>query len=147
VVSRETACAVLGQEIDREYSLADLLRRPEVGYSALMGLPGAGIGVTDPAVGEQVEIQTKYAGYIDRQRDEITRQAQHEHTQLPTDLDYGQVRGLSKEVQQKLTQYQPATLGEAARLSGVTPAAISLLLVHLKRGSAASTKERKIASR
>ena len=125
--------AVLGQELTREYSLLDLLRRPEVDYAALMTLPGAGPGVTDVAVAEQVEIQAKYAGYIERQSDEIDRQLRHEETMLPTDLDYAQVHGLSIEVRQKLLNHRPVTLGQAARISGVTPAAISLLLVHLKR--------------
>jgi tRNA uridine 5-carboxymethylaminomethyl modification enzyme len=97
-------------------------------------LPGAGTPVADAAVAEQVEIATKYEGYIDRQGAEIARQAGQESTRLPANLDYRAVRGLSAEVQQKLTARQPETLGQAARISGITPAAISLLLVHLKRG-------------
>ena len=123
---------VLGKEIEREYSLYDLLRRPEVSYAALMTLPGAQGDAAE--VAEQVEIQAKYQGYIERQRDEIARQEGHEMTQLPLDMDYADVRGLSIEVRQKLNQHKPQTLGQAARISGVTPAAISLLLVHLKRG-------------
>src|SRR5512135_1102644 len=124
---------VLGKEIEREYSLYDLLRRPEVDYATLMTLPGAHAeGGSD--VAEQVEILAKYQGYIERQRDEIARQEGHESTLLPANMDYSAVRGLSIEVRQKLTQHQPQTLGQAARISGVTPAAISLLLVHLKRG-------------
>ena len=123
---------VLGKEIEREYSLYDLLRRPEVSYAALMTLPGAQADAAE--VAEQVEIQAKYQGYIERQRDEIARQEGHEMTQLPLDMDYAEVRGLSIEVKQKLNQHKPQTLGQAARISGVTPAAISLLLVHLKRG-------------
>jgi tRNA uridine 5-carboxymethylaminomethyl modification enzyme len=123
---------VLGKEIEREYSLYDLLRRPEVSYAALMTLPGAQADAAE--VAEQVEIQAKYQGYIERQRDEIARQEGHETTQLPLDMDYAEVRGLSIEVRQKLNQHKPQTLGQAARISGVTPAAISLLLVHLKRG-------------
>ncbi len=123
---------VLGKEIEREYSLYDLLRRPEVSYAALMTLPGAQADAAD--IAEQVEIQAKYQGYIERQRDEIARQEGHEMTQLPLDMDYSEVRGLSIEVRQKLNQHKPQTLGQAARISGVTPAAISLLLVHLKRG-------------
>ena len=130
------AAAALGIALAREACLADLLRRPEIGYEALMRLPGAGPGVADRAVAEQVEIQTKYAGYIDRQHDEIARQRTHEETLLPADLDYAAVRGLSHEVRQVLARHRPVTLGQAARIAGVTPAAISLLLVHLKRRSA-----------
>ncbi|MFH1044239.1 MAG: tRNA uridine-5-carboxymethylaminomethyl(34) synthesis enzyme MnmG [Pseudomonadota bacterium] len=125
---------VLGKGIDREYALTDLLRRPDVSYSSLMSLPGTGDAVADPGVAAQVEIQIKYDGYIARQHDEVLRREQYEATALPVDLDYGTVRGLSKEVQQKLNQYKPETIGQAARISGLTPAAISLLLVHLKRG-------------
>ncbi|MBL0142171.1 MAG: tRNA uridine-5-carboxymethylaminomethyl(34) synthesis enzyme MnmG [Betaproteobacteria bacterium] len=124
---------VLGQPIEREYSLFDLLRRPDVGYRSLLSFPNAGEGVVDSSVAEQVEIAAKYAGYIERQREEVTRQLAQETLALPVDLDYSSVRGLSKEVQQKLTQHRPETLGQAARIQGVTPAAISLLLVHLKR--------------
>jgi tRNA uridine 5-carboxymethylaminomethyl modification enzyme len=130
----EDAIRVLGQAIEREYSLYELLRRPNVDYAGLMSLPGAGEGVIDEKVTEQVEIQAKYHGYIERQRDEIGRNEQHESLALPDTLDYREVRGLSIEVQQKLNQYKPETLGQAARISGITPAAISLLLVHLKRG-------------
>ncbi|HUX23372.1 MAG TPA: hypothetical protein VMV87_02025, partial [Burkholderiales bacterium] len=125
---------VLGKGVEREYALTDLLRRPDVSYTSLMSLPGAGEPVCDPAVAEQVEIQVKYDGYIARQRDEVLRREHYEATVLPRDLDYGSVRGLSKEVQQKLNQYKPETIGQASRISGLTPAAISLLLVHLKRG-------------
>jgi tRNA uridine 5-carboxymethylaminomethyl modification enzyme len=125
-----------GTPLTREYNLMELLRRPEVDYAMLMSQPGAGPGASDPQVAEQVEIQAKYAGYIDRQRDEIARHARHEDTRLPHALDYATVRGLSHEVRQKLARHRPATLGQAARISGVTPAAISLLLVHLKRHSA-----------
>jgi tRNA uridine 5-carboxymethylaminomethyl modification enzyme len=134
VVGRHDAERVLGQPLERERSLADLLRRPGVTYAALHTLAGAGEPVADAAVADQVEIATKYAGYIDRQRAEIARQAEQETTRLPEHLDYRNVRGLSIEVQQKLNAHQPGTLGQAARISGVTPAAISLLLVHLKRG-------------
>ena len=125
---------VLGKGIDREYALTDLLRRPDVSYASLMSLPGAGAAVLDPVVAEQVEIQVKYDGYIARQHDEVQRREQYEATVLPHDLDYRAVRGLSKEVQQKLNQHRPETIGQASRISGLTPAAISLLLVHLKRG-------------
>jgi tRNA uridine 5-carboxymethylaminomethyl modification enzyme len=124
---------VLGQAIEREYSLEELLRRPGLGYAALMTLPGAGPAVADPRVVEQIEIQAKYAGYIERQKEEVARHGHYESLRLPADLDYRTVRGLSVEVQQKLTQHRPETLGQAARISGVTPAAISLLLVHLRR--------------
>ena len=131
---------VLGQSIEREYTLQDLLRRPGVSYPVLMTLPGAGPAVSDALVAEQVETQCKYQGYIERQQDEITRQEAYETTRLPATLDYREVRGLSIEVQQKLNQHRPETLGQAARISGVTPAAISLLLVHLKRGFGAAQK-------
>jgi tRNA uridine 5-carboxymethylaminomethyl modification enzyme len=137
VVATHDAVRVLGAPIEREYALADLLRRPGVTYASLMSLPGAGAPVSDPVVAEQVEIATKYAGYIDRQQVEIARQLAQEDARLPSDLDYGCVRGLSIEVKQKLAAVRPETLGQAARISGVTPAAISLLLVHLKRSVAA----------
>ena len=134
VVARHDAVRVLGQPLERTRSLADLLRRPGVTYAALHALEDADIPAPDDAVTEQVEIATKYAGYIDRQRVEIARQIEQESMRLPHALDYRSVRGLSIEVQQKLNMHQPETLGRAARISGVTPAAISLLLVHLKRG-------------
>jgi tRNA uridine 5-carboxymethylaminomethyl modification enzyme len=110
-------------------SIYELLRRPEQTYASLVEEPAA-----DPAVREQVEIQAKYEGYIERQRAEVERNAALETRALPRDLDYRKVRGLSAEVQQKLNRHRPETIGQAARISGVTPAAISLLLVHLKRG-------------
>jgi tRNA uridine 5-carboxymethylaminomethyl modification enzyme len=134
LVERAQAERVIGQAFEREATLLELLRRPNVSYAALMTLPGAGDAVADPIVAEQVDIATKYAGYIDRQNDEIARRAEQESRCLPADLDYRSVRGLSVEVQQKLNQHRPETIGQAARISGVTPAAISLLLVHLKRG-------------
>jgi tRNA uridine 5-carboxymethylaminomethyl modification enzyme len=133
-VSAERAMTVLGQRLDRDRTLFDLLRRPGVGYRALHVLEGAGEPVANDAVAEQVEIATKYEGYIDRQRAEIERQRGFEDMTLPRGLDYATVRGLSIEVQQKLTARQPQTIGQAARISGITPAAISLLLVHLRRG-------------
>ncbi len=132
-VPAETATAVLGQPLSREASLLELLRRPGVEYAALMGLPGAGEAVADAKVAEQVEIQARYAGYIDRQREEIERTRRHAETPVPEDFDFAGVRGLSAEVREKLQRRRPATLGEAARIPGVTPAAISLLLVHLKK--------------
>ncbi|MFA7240177.1 MAG: tRNA uridine-5-carboxymethylaminomethyl(34) synthesis enzyme MnmG [Sulfuricellaceae bacterium] len=127
---------VLGKNIEREYSLLDLLRRPDVTYSSLMSLPGAGIGANDAQIAEQVEIQAKYQGYIARQQEEIERHRHHETMPIPESLDYCDVKGLSFEVQQRLNQHRPETLGQAARVSGITPAAISVLLVHLKRHGA-----------
>ncbi len=130
---QEDAARVLGQPLAREATLADLLRRPDVSYRSLMTLSGAGDAVADEKVAEQVEIQAKYHGYIARQSDEIERSRRSEETALPLDLDYSSVRGLSKEVQLKLNAHKPATLGQAGRISGVTPAAISLLWVHVKK--------------
>ena len=140
LLPQEDAERVLGKGIEREYSLLDLLRRPDVSYQSLMTLPGAGEGVNDVKVAEQVEIQAKYQGYITRQLEEIARHQQYETTTLPADLDYRDVHGLSIEVQQKLNLHKPETLGQAARISGVTPAAISVLLVHLKKGLGADRK-------
>lgn len=130
----EDAQRVLGKNIDHEYSLHELLLRPNVNYASLMTLPGAGTATEDAKVSEQVEIQAKYQGYIDRQHVEIKNGEQNEAQRLPANLDYRVVRGLSIEAQQKLNQYKPETVGQAARISGITPAAISLLLVHIKRG-------------
>ncbi|QJR13211.1 tRNA uridine 5-carboxymethylaminomethyl modification enzyme MnmG [Usitatibacter rugosus] len=116
-----------------EHTLYDLLRRPDVSYGSLPAQPNTVAVLLDPAVTEQVEIAAKYAGYIDRQKDEVERQQAQEGQSIPADLDYASVRGLSKEAQQKLTQQRPETVGQASRLQGITPAAISLLLVHLKR--------------
>lgn len=134
------AQALLGQAITREYSLADLLKRPNIRYEALMqahngaGERLAGPGLVDDAVlAEQVEIQIKYEGYIARQRDEVQKHATHEQQPIPTDIDYDAVTSLSFEVRQKLKAHRPETVGQAARISGITPAAISLLLIHLKR--------------
>jgi tRNA uridine 5-carboxymethylaminomethyl modification enzyme len=128
------AMRVLGQVMERDYSMFDLLRRPNVSYEALMSLAVAGEGVTDPAVTEQVEIAAKYQGYIDRQQIEVEHNRAQEEVRLPNDIDYLQVRGLSKEVQLKLNRHKPETVGQAARIQGITPAAVSLLLVHIKRG-------------
>jgi len=133
------ASRLLGKSIEREYTLADLLRRPEVRYRELDRLrhvEGGDLGgplVEEPSIAEQVEITIKYAGYIARQRDEVARHESSASTLIPPTLDYGSVRGLSIEVRQKLNAARPETIGQAARISGVTPAAISLLLVHLKR--------------
>ena len=134
LLPQQDAERVLGKGIEREYALYELLRRPDVSYATLLTLPGAGVPVADKKVAEQVEIQAKYHGYIERQREEIARGEHQENMALPSIMDYRTVRGLSKEVQQKLNQHLPETLGQAARISGITPAAISLLLVHLKRG-------------
>jgi len=133
-LAREEAEQVLGKGIEREYTLHELLRRPGVSYARLMALASAEMPEVDETVSEQVEIQAKYQGYIQRQSDEIARRESYEHMQLPQSLDYCTVRGLSIEVQQKLNQHKPETIGQASRISGVTPAAISLLLVHMKRG-------------
>jgi tRNA uridine 5-carboxymethylaminomethyl modification enzyme len=139
---------VLGQSIEREYSLTQLLSRPDVGYRALMTLPGVGPGVADEAVAEQVEIASKYAGYIGRQADEIARQDQLETALLPQDFDYQSLNGLSIEARQKLSAQRPETLAQAARIPGITPAAISLLWVHLKRRDRAQpAPDRRAAAR
>ncbi len=132
-VDQDAVEKVIGQKLTREYNLEDLLRRPEVTYDSLMNLPEAGPAVEHPVVAEQVEIQVKYAGYIDRQRDEIEKARRNEETKLPETLDYDKVSGLSSEVRQKLITHQPQTIGQASRIPGITPAAISLLLVHLKK--------------
>ncbi|MCM0608342.1 MAG: tRNA uridine-5-carboxymethylaminomethyl(34) synthesis enzyme MnmG [Ideonella sp. WA131b] len=147
-LAAEAAERLLGKALEHEYALADLLRRPGVGFdavaeaAALAGHPQAvsretlraewGADAADTVI-EQVEIATKYAGYIEKQQDEVERSAAHEQTPLPADLDYTQVHALSFEVRQTLQRHRPATLGQASRISGVTPAAISLLLVHLKK--------------
>ena len=143
-VPADAAEAVLGKSIEREYSYFDLLRRPNVSYAALMTLPGAPEGPeADLQVVEQLEIAAKYQGYIDRQQDEVARHAGAENTRLPADLDYTTVRGLSKEVQGRLNQHKPETIGQASRIQGITPAAISLLLVWLKRSELARGTEHK----
>ncbi|HQR03529.1 MAG: tRNA uridine-5-carboxymethylaminomethyl(34) synthesis enzyme MnmG [Proteobacteria bacterium] len=133
ILAAGTAERVLGKSMEREYRLFDLLRRPEVSYASLLTLPESGTPVVEPQVVEQVEIQAKYQGYIDRQQEEVEKARASETLALPQDMDYRDVRGLSIEVQQKLNQYKPETLGQASRIQGVTPAAVSLLLVHLKR--------------
>ncbi len=135
---------VLGKTLERDYSLFDLLRRPEVSYRSLISIFNINNVLSD-AVADQVEIAAKYSGYIERQGDEVQRHLAQENLRLPADMDYARVRGLSTEVQQKLKQFQPETIGQAARIQGITPAAISLLLVHLKRRSLAQKPEQKIA--
>ena len=140
ILAEHEAERVLGKAIEREYALADLLRRPNISYDSLMSLKGingqdvAGPGIAEDAVKEQIEIQLKYAGYIDRQAKEVERHEHYENLKLPAKLDYMEVKALSIEVRQKLNKHQPETLGQASRIAGVTPAAISLLLVHLKKG-------------
>ena len=148
ILSAADAERLLGKSLEHEYSLIDLLRRPGVNFDAVTAAAAAGgrdvvsretlraeLGrsLADTVI-EQIEIEIKYAGYIAKQRDEVDRAAAYEHLKLPTDLDYGQVAALSFEVRQKLAQQRPETLGQASRISGVTPAAISLLLVHLRNG-------------
>jgi len=149
ILPTEPAERLLGKALEREYALIDLLRRPGIGFDAVneiaaIARPDAVVsrGTLETELGtqlaadviEQVEIATKYAGYIDKQNEEVQRALHHESMKLPADFDYGQVRALSFEVRQKLARHKPETLGQAARISGVTPAAISLLLVHLKKG-------------
>ena len=125
--------AATGAPLSRETHAIDLLKRPQIGYAQLTALEGFGPPVFDPAVAEQVEIQAKYSGYVDRQRVDIDRSQRNEEAAIPASFDFFGVTGLSAEVLQKLVQVRPATLGQAARIPGVTPAAVSLLLVHLKR--------------
>nr|WP_298155269.1 tRNA uridine-5-carboxymethylaminomethyl(34) synthesis enzyme MnmG [uncultured Pseudoxanthomonas sp.] len=131
-LGREVA-DTLGVQVSRETNVLDLIKRPELDYAKLMAVPSIGPAVDDAQVAEQVEIGVKYAGYLDRQRDEIERQQRNESTPIPPGFDFASVRGLSAEVQQKLERVQPETIGQAQRIPGMTPAAISLLLVHLER--------------
>jgi tRNA uridine 5-carboxymethylaminomethyl modification enzyme len=124
-----------GTPITREVRALDLLARQEISYVELQKLPEIGPGVTDPRVAEQLEIQSKYAGYIKRQQVEIDRHLSNEAQAIPAELDYAEVRGLSSEVREKLIRSRPDTIGQAGRIPGVTPAAISLLLIHLKKKS------------
>ena len=123
----------LKSPISKEVNLEDLLKRPEVTYPNLMSVDSLGPGLSDQQAAEQVEIQTKYAGYIARQHDEIAKALRHEHTLIPRDFDYARISGLSNEVIAKLSEHRPQTVGQAGRISGITPAAISMLLVHLKK--------------
>ncbi len=132
-VDQNAVTAVLGKPLGRAARLDELLSRPEVGYYSLMTLAGCGKAVSDPKVAEQVEIQIKYSGYIGRQQQEIARHRKHQQTIIPQALDYKKVRGLSFEVTEKLNNVRPATIGQASRIPGMTPAAVSLLLVHIKK--------------
>jgi len=132
-VSESEAVRVLGKPMRREHSLMDLLGRPQVGYHELMSMEGVDNPQLEACVVEQVEIQAKYAGYIERQQQEIEKNRRHEEMRLPDSLDYRQVSGLSTELQEKLEQQRPATLGQAGRIPGMTPAALSLLRIHLKK--------------
>jgi tRNA uridine 5-carboxymethylaminomethyl modification enzyme len=134
ILPDEDATRLIGQPIGHEYSLFELLRRPDLNYAQVLALPGGGAGVADPRAAEQVEIAAKYQGYIDRQNEEIDRRHEQETLRLPDDLDYSRLTRLSMEVRQCLQKARPETLGQAARLQGVTPAAISVLLVYAKRG-------------
>ncbi len=141
-ISADELQRVFGQTLSREARLWELLRRPDITYLDLMQLPETGPGITDQCVIEQLEIQAKYAGYIDRQHDEIERQRRHEETLLTQDFPYSQVNGLSNEVREKLLRIRPTSIGQAARIPGVTPAAISLLLIHLKKMRLAGERQR-----
>ncbi|WP_449392608.1 tRNA uridine-5-carboxymethylaminomethyl(34) synthesis enzyme MnmG [Eoetvoesiella caeni] len=139
ILSEEASIALLGKHIEREYSLYDLLRRPEVSYDALVQLKDTndqqlgGPGLADETAAEQVEIQVKYAGYVARQQDEVQKQAAQNEQPIPAEIDYDSITSLSIEVRQRLKAARPTTVGQAGRVSGVTPAAISLLLIHIKR--------------
>ncbi len=133
-ISKDETQRLFGTRLNREYRLGELLRRPKVSYQALMSLPRFGPAVSDPKVAEQVEVQFKYAGYIERQHQEIEKQKKHEEMVLPEDFDYNAIKGgLSNEARQKLQQQKPATIGQASRIPGITPATISILMVHLKK--------------
>lgn len=133
MLSKQQEVDLFGKPLKRAYHLSELLRRPDISYQQLVDLPEIGNVVTDPAVAEQVEIQFKYAGYIERQLLEIEKHKKNEATPLAVDMNYAQVSGLSNEVRQKLTEHKPLSIGQASRIAGVTPAAISLLLVYLKK--------------
>lgn len=136
---------LLKNALSKENTLEDLIRRPEMTYETLMKVTDFGPGIADPKAAEQVEIQIKYAGYIERQQEEIAKSRKNENTLIPVDFDYSQISGLSNEVVAKLTDARPETLGLASRISGITPAAISLLLVYLKKHGLLRKSERKLA--
>ncbi|MCG8379191.1 MAG: tRNA uridine-5-carboxymethylaminomethyl(34) synthesis enzyme MnmG [Proteobacteria bacterium] len=135
ILSEEDASRALGQAIRKDQNILQLLKRPEFNYEDIKKLSGIALENIDPKVAEQVEIQAKYSGYIQRQEEEVDRNRRHEETVLPGDIDYQQVRGLSAEVVEKLSKHRPLNLGQASRIQGITPAAISLLRVHLKKQS------------
>ena len=129
----EEATRVLGQPLQREYSLMQWVRRPEVDFKSLMTLTDFDISQIDDIVIQQIEIQARYSGYIERQETEIARNLHYEKATLPSDIDFNQVSGLSNEVIQKLSEHKPHSLGQASRIPGMTPAAISLLRIYLKK--------------
>ena len=138
LISEDESVRILGNKIEREYSLFNLLSRPNVSHETLINLKkqdgsliSDGIALTDSEV-EQIEISAKYSGYINRQKEEVAKLLEHETTKIPVDFDYDKVKGLSFEVRQKLKLHRPETIGQAGRISGVTPAAISLLLIFIK---------------
>jgi tRNA uridine 5-carboxymethylaminomethyl modification enzyme len=126
--------AALGVALSKESRALDLLKRPEIGYTDLMKINGLGPGVNDVKVAEQVDVQVRYAGYVTRQAAEVEKNQRNEHSKIPQGFDYSQVPGLSAELREKLQHTLPESIGQAARIPGMTPAAISLLLVFLKRG-------------
>ena len=132
-VSQLEVDTVLDGVLSKEARLEDLLRRPDMNYQKLVQLETAQPGVDDPTIAAQVEIEVKYAGYIARQQEDIARASKNESTLIPLDLDYQEVSGLSNEVAQKFTDHRPGTIGQASRIPGVTPAAISIMLIHLKK--------------
>jgi tRNA uridine 5-carboxymethylaminomethyl modification enzyme len=138
-LSLQTAETLLGKQVEHEYSLFDLLKRPQVSYDALMAIRTsndellAGPGLSDPVAAEQVAIHVKYSGYVARQQEEVDKQAAQEDQRIPAEMDYDSITSLSIEVRQRLDASRPETVGQAGRIPGVTPAAISLLLVHIKR--------------
>ena len=132
-IAVEEATRVLGQPLQREYSLMQLLRRPEVDFKSLMTLTDFDVSELDDIVIQQIEIQARYSGYIERQETEIARNLHYEKATLPSDIDFNQVSGLSNEVIQKLSEHKPHSLGQASRIPGMTPAAISLLRIYLKK--------------
>ncbi|MDD9875016.1 MAG: tRNA uridine-5-carboxymethylaminomethyl(34) synthesis enzyme MnmG, partial [Gammaproteobacteria bacterium] len=136
-VDADLACEVLGQPLQRDTSLLDLLCRPQVGYDQVMRLSGGAHRLSDRQAIRQIEIEARYSGYIERQSADIARREKHRRMKLPADTDYRSVRGLSAEARQKLAEVRPQTLDQAARIPGITPAAVSLLMVHLKKRRAA----------
>lgn len=143
--SVEQLNGMLKTPISREHSLEELIRRPEMTYAKLTSIQSLGPSISDPKAAEQVEIQIKYAGYIERQKDEVAKSLRHENSLLPNDFDFSQISGLSNEVVAKLTDARPETIGKASRISGITPAAISLLVVYLKKHSMLYKAEKKTA--